>query len=53
MKVTMSICDACSKEVPEDEIQTCEGSKCGGVFCEEHIGDLDHDCPNSPTKEGE
>ena len=50
MKLTMSICDACSKEVPEDEIQTCE---CGGAFCDEHIGDLDHDCLDSISKEGE
>ena len=37
-----SICDACDREIPAGEAQTCEA--CWGSFCESHIGDLDHEC---------
>ena len=42
-----SICDACGKAIHEDEGQACFYD-CGGTFCEDHVGDLDHDCPNRP-----
>lgn len=37
-----SLCDACSEGMAADKAQTCE--HCGGTYCEEHIGDLDHNC---------
>ena len=41
-KAPQSICDACATMVPADEAQTCE--HCDGTFCDDHIGDLDHEC---------
>ena len=38
----MSICDHCNQEIEADKAQTCED--CGGVFCESHIGVIDHGC---------
>lgn len=36
-----SLCDACTTMMPSDEAQTC--GRCDGTFCDEHIGELDHE----------
>ena len=37
----MSICDYCGKEVPEDEVSSCD---CGRTLCEEHAAPELHEC---------
>jgi predicted nucleic acid binding AN1-type Zn finger protein len=41
-KLRDSICDYCARDLKESEAQSCE--RCGGVYCEHHIGELDHAC---------